>query len=112
MKEFVGGCSSLVPLFLGGKDSTLPLSIASLLTHPPTHPPKQFISSPREKRRKNLQVPIQHAGVEEKYSNNILEDFSVLPLFFPNILQYSASVSTVNHLIHGRKQYEIKTKRT
>jgi len=106
MKEFVGGCSSLVPLFLGGKDSTLPFPIAFLLTHTPNHPPKQFVSSPREKRRKKVQVPIQHAGVEEKYSNNILEDFSVLSLFIPDILQYSASVSTANHLIHSRKQYK------
>jgi hypothetical protein len=59
----------------------------------------------------NVQVPIQHAGEEEIYSNNILEDFSLLSLFIPNILQYSASVSTANHMIHGRKKYEKTTKR-
>jgi len=51
MKEFVGGCSSLVPLFVGGKDSTLPFPIASLLTHPPTKTIRFFTA--REKKEEH-----------------------------------------------------------
>lgn len=82
-KSLLGGCSSLVPLFLGGKDSTLPSSIASL-RNPPTHQNNSFLLHER-KEGKNGQVPIQRVEREEKYSNNILEDFFVLSLFIPNI---------------------------
>jgi hypothetical protein len=71
MKEFVGGCSSLVPLFLGGKDSTLPFPITSSLTHPPTHQNNSFLPLQRKEGRTSK----SQYNVEERMKKNIQKHF-------------------------------------